>query len=1054
MAAHRNKFIDGVGLSETTSLTHLLDSLNRDDDNNDELQTVKHSPYYSEAEFTRLLSTKAGLTILDLNIRNIRSNFDELELFINRVNISNPISAICLNECWLGENTPISDIHLPNYTMFIKKGNLKGHGHCGLIIYIHEQFVCKEVAIYEESTAWEYMCVEISHRTPNSRKYLLCNIYRIPKYTIDDVSKFTDEFSSFLTSIKNMKRSTFISGDFNVNLLSINSKRHFNNFFESVIGKGFFPRITLPTRLQNESYTLIDNIFSNIIEENIKVNSGILINQIGHTDHQMIFTYHENISYMESNEKYITIEKKDETSIQNFIDELKSQNICDRLSKSLNGNPQDTYRLFSELLKYAREKHFPQKKVKFNKKKHKKSPWMTNAILNCINTKNKLYKNFIQCDIEKVTLYNNLKSEYKEYRAMLRKNIREAKRIYFLRKFNMCKNDIKKTWLTINDTLNTKSKKGTCNEFVSNNQTITDPDEIAHRFNEYFINIGHSLSDQIRPMQSYTQYLTNHTPSRFTLHQVNDDHIGNIIDKLKNKSSCGHDNISNKLIKQSKDVLVKPLTLLVNQMLSSGCFPDDLKISRVKPLYKAGDTTLFSNYRPISLLPSVSKIFEYAIYYQLIEYLQENNLLYIEQYGFRPGHSTELACIRLIDHIAKQVDSGKIPINIYIDLSKAFDTLNHTILLEKLKHYGICGSENDLLRDYLSNRCQYVEYSNSKSASKPIVTGVPQGSILGPILFLIYINDLPLVSNMFDMLMYADDTTLYCNINQYTVNLDINSELNKISAWLASNKLSLNVKKTKFMVFHTAQRKIIYPKLIINNVEIEMVRQFNFLGIILSSTLKWHNHISHISKKISKVIGVMHRLKCIFPQAILLTLYNALIVPHFTYGLLVWGSKIIKNHSLHLVQKKALRIVTNRDYIAHSEPICKRLRLLQVPDMFRISMWKFYYKLMNNKLPLYFSSMKPELPVVCDTHVIRHPTFHLPKIVHEFAEQLLKYQLIKLLNNEKCSILITGKVHTHSFCGFKMFIKNTVIDSYLDNCNVPFCESCLLVARRQIPSEV
>ena len=170
----------------------------------------------------------------------------------------------------------------------------------------------------------------------------------------------------------------------------------------------------------------------------------------------------------------------------------------------------------------------------------------------------------------------------------------------------------------------------------------------------------------------------------------------------------------------------------------------------------------------------------------------------------------------------------------------------------------------------------------------------------------------------------------------------------------------------------------------------------------------------------------------------------------FWYGV----PKLLKKHSLHLVQKKALRIVTNRDYIAHSEPICKRLRLLQVPDMFRISMWKFYYKLMNNKLPLYFSSMKPELPVVCDTHVIRHPTFHLPKIVHEFAEQLLKYQLIKLLNNEKCSILITGKVHTHSFCGFKMFIKNTVIDSYLDNCNVPFCESCLLVARRQIPSEV
>ena len=893
MAVHRNKFIDGIDLNETISLTHLLDSHNRDDDD-DELQTVKHSPYYSEIEFSRLLSTKAGLTILDLNIRNIRSNFDELELFIDRVNISNPISAICLNECWLGENTPISDIQLPNYNMFIQRGTHKGHGHCGLIIYIHDQFICKEITVYQECTAWENLCVEISHHTPNSRKYLLCNIYRIPEYTIDDVNKFTDEFSNFLTLTKNMKHSTFICGDFNINLLSINAKQHFNNFFNSVIAKGFFPRITLPTRLQNDSHTLIDNIYSDTIEENFKSKSGILTNQIGHTDHQIIFTHHENISYIETNDKYITIEKRDEISIQNFIDELKSLNILDKLNKSIDINPNENYALFSELLNNAREKHLPPKLVKFNRKKHTKSPWMTNNILNSINMKNKLYKRFIQCDIQNDILYNNSKNEYRAYRATLRKNIREAKRVYFIRKFKNCKNDIRKTWSVINDTLTTKSKANNYNEFIFDNKKITNPDEIAQRFNDYFINIGQSLSDQIHPEHSYNHYLSNQTSTNIIFHHVNDDHILNIINKLKNKSSFGHDKIYNKLIKQSKEVLIKPLTLLVNQMLSSGCFPEDLKISRVKPLYKSGDKALFSNYRPISLLPSVSKIFEYVMYYQLLDYLDENKLLCMEQYGFRPGHSTELACIRLMDHVTKQVDAGKLPININIDLSKAFDTLNHTILLDKLKHYGISGIENDLFRDYLSNRYQYVEHRNSRSAKKLITTGVPQGSILGPILFLIYINDLPLVSTMFDMLMYADDTTLYCNVDKYSSNNSINIELSKISNWLSSNKLSLNVKKTKFMVFHTMQRKIEYPKLIINNVAIEMVTQFNFLGIILSSTLKWNAHIDHISKKISKVIGVMYRLKCIYPEAILLTLYNTLILPHFTYGLLIWGSKIVK----------------------------------------------------------------------------------------------------------------------------------------------------------------
>jgi len=252
---------------------------------------------------------------------------------------------------------------------------------------------------------------------------------------------------------------------------------------------------------------------------------------------------------------------------------------------------------------------------------------------------------------------------------------------------------------------------------------------------------------------------------------------------------------------------------------------------------------------------------------------------------------------------------------------------------------------------------------------------------------------------------------------------------------------------------------VFYPKLLINNSVIERVSTFNYLGVILSSTLKWSDqsstlkwsdHINHISKKICRVIGVMYRLKHVYPQAILLTLYNTLIVPHFSYCLLVWGSKVFKNHPVHLLQKRALRIIKNTDYIAHSEPICKELNLMKVTDMFRFSVWKFYYKLMNNYLPPYFDSMKPVLPVVCYTHAIRNPKFHLPHIKHEFAEQLLKYQLIKILNREQCSNLITSKVHTHSYFGFKSYIKYRVIDTYVDNCTLIYCESCEHLARRQI----
>ena len=252
----------------------------------------------------------------------------------------------------------------------------------------------------------------------------------------------------------------------------------------------------------------------------------------------------------------------------------------------------------------------------------------------------------------------------------------------------------------------------------------------------------------------------------------------------------------------------------------------------------------------------------------------------------------------------------------------------------------------------------------------------------------------------------------------------------------------------QFIVFHSMQRKVKYPVLTINNTIIERVKQFNFLGIILHYTLKWQKHIDYISKKVSKAIGVMYRLKHIYPEAVLLIIYQSIINAHFTYGLLVWGSKINTNHPLHLLQKRALRIVKNTDYVAHSEPICKDLRLLKMPDMFRFALWKFYFKLMNNKLPPYFENMKPVLPRICDNYDIRRPSFHLPLIKHDFAEQLISYQLTTMLN-ENGSTRFSSKVFTHSFSGFSYYLKNVIIDRYIMNCNVINCISCERVANHQ-----
>ena len=486
----------------------------------------------------------------------------------------------------------------------------------------------------------------------------------------------------------------------------------------------------------------------------------------------------------------------------------------------------------------------------------------------------------------------------------------------------------------------------------------------------------------------------------FYLKPIEQTEIRDIIKGMDTTKSSDIFGIPPKMLKLSEPVISPLLTDIFNESFTSGVFPSTLKFAKILPIHKGGSKLSINNYRPISLLPIFSKILEKLMHERLLHFLEQNKIIFEHQFGFQKGKSTTLAIMDLYSKLINANEAKNTSCSIFLDFSKAFDTVNHDILLRKLEYYGIRGTQLEWFRSYLSLRPQKVDIGGVLSDQQIIQCGVPQGSILGPLLFILYINDIQMSSKLLKFHLFADDTCIHhSNANPITLEHEINKELVNVSSWLIANKLSLNVSKSNFIIFNSKKKKIDHSfNIKILNNSLEEKNSTKYLGVIIDKHLNWASHIHYTKQNISKGIGMIAKLRHYVPLTNLKQTYSAFIQSHTNYAILIWGfaaPTLINN--IEIATKKAVRLMLFRERKEHSLPIFNELNILTFQNNFKLILSNFLQQVKNNLVP---SCIQNLFTLKDLTNPNTRQDFSLPLARTNIMKQSIFFNGVKFWNND------------------------------------------------------
>ena len=924
------------------------------------------------AAISKLKSFKEQLIILlSINCQSIHAKYNEiLGCIDNFRNKGIMPTMLACQELWVNTEANLDVFNVEGYNWHT---NLRKHQRGGGVgILIQKQY--KVDRLFERISFKERICESICLKVSlNGFKFVVLNTYRPPNQSNDEIEQFFDTYLELLDRIFALDLPFFIVGDINLDLLKLNDiNSHSMRLVEALNFNGVLNTITKATRITRTSATLIDIFGVGNFIQNLML-SCVLTSQI--SDHLMLVNaFRINGGKKPTQPDFYEKRMMGDDNINSLNEALYSTDWSDVLNKD---NANAAYDIFIKKFLELYNTLCPVVRIRKNKKTTPLQKFMTPHLLRMREHKHALHDNFLrERTRESEAVYNSYRNSYN-------RNVRKAKLDYYRLNIRNCGGDSKKLWKCLKEMLGFDQKAPDCSYLEVGNRKIEGDQAIANEFNRFFCNLGTSLKPEIPTTNKhFSEYLPPPIQDSLFFEPLYPFKVINLIRNIKPKKSTDANDVSMFILSKCADVIAQPLCHCYNLSLQTGTFPSSMKVSKVIVLHKSGSLNQTDNHRGVSLIDNFSKPLEKHVCDSLVNFLDERNFFNARQFGFRRGVSTYHNILDLSNMITKCLSRNNSCLSIFLDIRKCFDMINREVLFEKLRNAGIRGLPLSWFVSYYSNRTQKVFFRGVFSTLESIIIGVLQGSVLGPILFLIFINDLINIDPNVIINLFADDALSYLEKESLAELIELAKDIiPKLTTWYSSNQLLIHPLKTKCMIFTSPREQLTPEESLIksefnvfvnmNNIgentpekitKLDLVTDANegsikHLGVLLDTKLKYTYHLKKVYAKISKIIYSMRIMRHFLDKKHLRILYSSYIKSNIEYCCILFTAcpQYLLNPIIK-IQKSAIRIIENLPSRAHTAEYFKSNSILPFDLLIKYNVCKFMFKYQNGLQPEIFNN--------------------------------------------------------------------------------------------------